>query len=174
MNPSFKIHRRCLLCLWGLILLCALSFCLSAAKFCVSERGGDSAKIARFSVRTNLAEKRLTLRGQKEGEVSFTVSNGEEAPSEVRIEYALSIALPKRAARKIELKLLSESGEQLQPVKKTEGDNTLYTFPRAGIFEAGEIREHKYTLRLNAKRGVKKLDFSLNLRVFARQIFSGD
>lgn len=172
MNPSFEIHRNCFRFLFGLIFLCVLSFCVTAAKFSVTETGKDAARAARFWVSASLEKANITLRGQREERVPFTVSNGDgDTCSEVKIEYDLILTLPASAAERIQMELISEGGAP-RPLQKTlKGSDAVYLAPAAGTFEAGKRGEHRYILKLRRSKNHKKdFTFSLSLSLFARQI----
>ncbi len=179
MNSSLEILSRRLRLLCSLILLYALTICISAAKFCVSETSRDSARAARFCVKTRIDKSNffldsLVLRvGAREKSVKFFVSNYDDeiGVSEVKIKYDLVFTLPKEAADIIELELYFQN--QSKDMQRTdEGKNAVFTCPGVGIFEAGVKSEHSYSLLVRVTKFEWLSNFDLNCSVSARQIFS--
>lgn len=167
-----KTGKKILFYLLFLISLCALTVGSASAKFTVSDETRDYARMARFSVLTEMrSPSHLDFSIGEVKSVDFTVSNGDGNASEVTIEYDVLVTVPAtmRSPNFI-MRLLCNGEQRGGETFEPQNDTLVYTFPRVGTFDAGEKETHECSLSLEISDPETSGAFQLTIDVFARQI----
>lgn len=174
MKRSLRRGRIIGFILSALMSLCVLTTGSTSARYVYTASSYDSAKAARFSVVTTLAENKVVLDDGDEKSVFFTVSNGNgDTVSEVSLIYdvivSYSLQLEVACGFKAEL---YRNGEQITNVGFERTFEIVdCTFFDVGNFEAGIKAVDECELRISVSSAILSETFKLSVDVLARQDF---